>query len=55
MGGGKYFEFKRETVFGLRHPVSKHKTLRYAGNFEGHGPLGLRLRLFFTKMVESHL
>jgi len=29
-GRGKYFEFKRATVFGLRHLLSKHKNTIYA-------------------------
>ena len=33
LGGVKYFDFKRATVFGLAHCLSKHKTTRYARNF----------------------
>ena len=29
---GKYFEFKRVTIFGLGHRVSKHKTTRHTRN-----------------------
>jgi len=42
LGGAKYFECKRATVFGLGHRVSKHKT-RYATIFfGGHGSFGHR-------------
>jgi len=32
---GKYFDFKRATVFCLGHRLSKHKTTRYARHFGG--------------------
>jgi len=35
LGGVKYFDFKRTTVFGFGHRLSKHKTTRYARNLGG--------------------
>jgi len=36
----KYFEFKRPTVFGLGHRVSKHNTACYAENLGWRGLSG---------------
>ena len=36
---GLFFDFQRETVFGLGHRLSKHKTARYARNLRRHDPL----------------
>ena len=35
-GGAKYFDLKRETVFGLMQYLSKHKMKRYARRLEGY-------------------
>jgi len=32
LGGTKYFDFKRVTLFCLGHRLSKHKMARYARN-----------------------
>jgi len=48
MGGAKYFDFKRATIFCLWHRFTKHKTTRYARNLWGMPPLTpSRLRLYF--------
>jgi len=39
--GLNIFDFKRETVFGVGHCLSKHKTASYAKNFWGPRPLWL--------------
>jgi len=36
---GKYFHFKRETVFGLGHRLSKHQMTRHARNLGVNSPL----------------
>jgi len=38
VGGGKYFDFERATVFSSGHRLSKHKMTRYARNLEGTWP-----------------
>jgi len=37
--GAKNFDFRRATIFFLRHRLSEHKMTRYAKNLGG-GPLG---------------
>jgi len=41
LGGAKYFDFKRATVFSLGHRLSNHKTTRYVRNMGGHSPFPL--------------
>jgi len=38
LGGAIYFDFKRATVFGLGHLLSRHKTTRNARHVGGHDP-----------------
>jgi len=38
--GPNIFDFKRATVFGLGHRLSKHKTARYAKHFGGYSSFG---------------
>ena len=37
---GKYFEFKRATVFCLWNHLSRNRKKRNSRNFRGHGPFG---------------
>ena len=55
LGGAKYFDFKRATVFVLRHRLSKHKKTKYAVNLGGHGRFLQQDFAYASKMLTLYL
>jgi len=53
--GGKMFDFRRATLFCLRHHFSKHAIIRYAKNLGGTAPFPPWLRLWMCPKARSWL